>query len=51
MIRAFVAPDSTTAPSPTATPAPAGVNPLTGATETPLPGLATFKGLVLGLIS
>jgi len=32
-------------------PAPAaGSNPLTGATETTLPGLATFKGLVLGLI-
>jgi hypothetical protein len=32
-------------------PAPAGAtNPLTGATETTLPGLATFKGLVLGLV-
>ena len=47
MIRAFVAPEDTTAPS---APAPAGNNPLTGATETTLPGLATFKGLVLGLI-
>ena len=47
MFRALSAPDDTTAP---ATPAPAGSNPLTGATETTLPGLATFKGLVLGLI-
>lgn len=47
MTRAFVAPEDTTAPS---APAPAGNNPLTGATETTLPGLATFKGLVLGLI-
>ena len=42
------APDDTSAPT---TPATAGgSNPLTGATETTLPGLATFKGLVLGLI-
>ena len=44
MIQALAAPDDTPAP------APAGDNPLTGATETTLPGLATFKGLVLGLI-
>lgn len=50
MIRALAAPDDTPAPSPTPAPAPAGNNPLTGATETTLPGLATFKGLVLGLI-
>ena len=48
MIRAFAAPDDPTTPAPA--PAPAGNNPLTGATETTLPGLATFKGLVLGLI-
>jgi hypothetical protein len=48
MIRALAAPDDTTAPTPA--PAPAGGNPLTGATETALPGLATFKGLVMGLI-
>ncbi len=48
MFRVLSAPDDTTAP---ATPAPAGgSNPLIGATETTLPGLATFKGLVLGLI-
>ena len=48
MFRVLSAPGDTTAP---ATPAPAGgSNPLTGATETTLPGLATFKGLVLGLI-
>lgn len=48
MFRVLSAPDETTAP---ATPGPAsGSNPLTGATETTLPGLATFKGLVLGLI-
>ncbi len=50
MLRVLSAPDDTSAP---ATPAPApagGSNPLTGATETTLPGLATFKGLVLGLI-
>ncbi|HOZ58552.1 MAG TPA: DUF6112 family protein [Nakamurella multipartita] len=48
MFRALSAPDDTTAPASTA---PAGGrNPLTGATETTLPGLATFKGLVLGLI-
>lgn len=50
MFGVLSAPDDTTAP---ATPAPApagGSNPLTGATETTLPGLATFKGLVLGLI-
>ena len=50
MFRALAAPDDTPTPSPTPTPAPAGNNPLTGATETTLPGLATFKGLVLGLI-
>jgi hypothetical protein len=50
MIQAVAAPDDTPAPSPTPAPAPAGNNPLTGATETTLPGLATFKGLVLGLI-
>ena len=37
-------------PSPSATPAPANVGVLDGATETALPGLSTFKGLVLGLI-
>jgi hypothetical protein len=50
MFRVLSAPDETTVP---ATPAPVpagGSNPLTGATETTLPGLATFKGLVLGLI-
>lgn len=48
MFRSLSAPDDTTAPT---APAPAGgSNPLTGATETTLPGLATFKGLVLGLI-
>jgi hypothetical protein len=46
MFRVLSAPDDTTTP---ATP-PGGGNPLTGATETTLPGLATFKGLVLGLI-
>ena len=47
MIRVLSAPNDTTSP----TPAPAGAsNPLSGATETTLPGLATFKGLVLGLI-
>lgn len=48
MIGSLVAPEDSTAPTPA--PAPAGNNPLTGATETTLPGLATFKGLVLGLI-
>ncbi len=39
------------APTPTPTPGPAsGGNPLCGGTETTLPGLATFKGLVMGLI-
>ena len=48
MFRILSAPDDTTAHT---APAPAGgANPLTGATETTLPGLATFKGLVLGLI-
>ena len=48
MFRVLSAPDDTAA---SAAPAPAGgSNPLTGATETTLPGLATFKGLVLGLI-
>lgn len=47
MFRVLSAPEDSTAPAP----APAGgSNPLTGATETTLPGLATFKGLVLGLI-
>ena len=46
MFRVLSAPEDTPAPA-----APAGSgNPLTGATETTLPGLATFKGLVLGLI-
>ena len=50
MFGVMSAPDDTTAPT-TPAPAPAGGdNPLTGATETTLPGLATFKGLVLGLI-
>jgi hypothetical protein len=50
MFRVLSAPDDTTASAaPTTVPAGAG-NPLTGATETTLPGLATFKGLVLGLI-
>jgi hypothetical protein len=50
MFQALSAPDDTIAPT-TPEPAPAGgANPLTGATETTLPGLATFKGLVLGLI-
>ncbi|HET9648938.1 MAG TPA: DUF6112 family protein [Microlunatus sp.] len=48
MFRVLSAPDDTTPP---VAPAPGGgSNPLTGATETTLPGLATFKGLVLGLI-
>ena len=47
MIRALAAPDDTPAPTP---PGASRGNPLTGATETALPGLATFKGLVLGLI-
>ncbi len=46
MIRTLAAPGDP--PSPGAE--PAGNNPLTGATETTLPGLATFKGLVLGLV-
>ena len=50
MIRAISAPDDTTSATTPPAPAPAGTNPLTGATETTLPGLATFKGLVLGLI-
>ena len=50
MIRALAAPDVTSAASPAPAPALADNNPLTGATETTLPGLATFKGLVLGLI-
>ncbi len=50
MIRALAAPDDTPAADPTPGQAPAGGNPLTGATETTLPGLSTFKGLVLGLI-
>lgn len=50
MFRVLSAPDDTTAPG-TPPPAPTGgSNPLTGAAETTLPGLATFKGLVLGLI-
>lgn len=46
MTSMVAAPDDTSTPAPP----PAGGNPLTGATETTLPGLATFKGLVLGLI-
>ena len=49
MFRVLSAPDDTTAPTAPA-PVGGGSNPLTGATETTLPGLATFKGLVLGLI-
>ena len=49
MIRALAAPGDTTTPMPTTAPV-ADNNPLSGATETTLPGLATFKGLVLGLI-
>ena len=49
MIRALAAPGDTTTPTPTIAPV-ADNNPLSGATETTLPGLATFKGLVLGLI-
>ena len=46
MFRVLSAPDDTIAPAPgTPPPAPTGGNPLTGATETTLPGLATFKGL------
>lgn len=45
MFRVLSAPDETTA---LATPAPVGGStPLIGATETTLPGLAAFKGLVL----
>ena len=41
----------TPSPSPSPTPAPgAGTGVLDGGTETTLPGLATFKGMVLGLI-
>ena len=50
MLRVLSAPNGTTA---RATPAPTptgGSNPLIGATEMTLPGLATLKGLVLGLI-
>ena len=53
MFRVMSVPEDSTAPAAPATPVsdPAGgSNPLTGATETTLPGLATFKGLVLGLI-
>jgi hypothetical protein len=48
MFRVQSPPDDTTAP--TAPAQAGGSNPLTGATETTLPRLATFKGLVLGSI-
>ena len=50
MFRVLSAPEDSTTPAAPATAPAGGPNPLTGATETTLPGLVTFKGLVLGLI-